>query len=362
LQLHCSVQCAQNLHLKSTTILVCCTMQVQDQCANQAPPFLPPGIVAQVLQHVPGRRRLLTCARVCKDWAAAARLATVHINSKCRPRSKAQLESFLQQHAGQLLTLELPAHYARDLKDAQLPWAQLTRLERLTLESADLQLPDDAAAAADAGSNDSTGAAKATGASRAAGPLLPALKHLELNSCSISSISSLVRLAQAPQLSSLQISELKLQDHPEPFCFRAPDVQQQIGAALAGLLQQLPVLSVLHLPKLDLNTAAVDSIARMDKLQDLQLILTGDVWALGLQVGGGVAVVNSSQLELALPDPDGNVPHNRQFLHADQRDSLLMEFPCSSCLESRSLLLSALLPAGPVQQHHQVGTKGPEIL
>lgn len=258
-------------------------LQVPDHGVNQASPFLPSGIIARlVLPHVPPRRRLLLCARVCKEWATEARLATVHINNKCRPRSKAQLETFLQQHAGQLLTLELPA---QGFEGVQLPWAQFTRLERLSLESADLQLPEDAAAAADGDSNDSTDAASATDASLAAAPLLPALRHLELKSCSVRSINSLVRLARAPQLTSLQVSELKLQDRPQPLYHRAPEVQKQIGAALAGLLQQLPELSVLHLPQLDLNTAAVHSIVRMDKLQDLQLIVTGDVRALSLQVG-----------------------------------------------------------------------------
>jgi hypothetical protein len=242
----------------------------------------------------------------CKAWASAATLATVHVELKLQAEAKGQaipvIEIWLQHHAGQIeslqLTLTSPSMgdmvYDPQLTYSdrtaqhglQLPWAKLSKLQRLQLEGFKLTLP---------GEGDSQGATSGAGAGAAASSsssrgnsssgegihtpaplLLPSLQHLELSKVQLVSSSSLLQLARAPGLTSLNISDisfLRLQycSHVGQDFYNKEPAIQQLAAAIAVLLQQLPRLAVLELPRMPMSAAAMQQLGAMQGLQEVRL-------------------------------------------------------------------------------------------
>lgn len=69
---------------------------------------LPATLLAELLQHVPLKERLSACALVCRAFASAATLATTHLKDLLLPlENVAAIESWAEQHAGQLVSLEI---------------------------------------------------------------------------------------------------------------------------------------------------------------------------------------------------------------------------------------------------------------
>jgi hypothetical protein len=203
------------------------------------------------------------------------------------------LERWLQQHAGQLeslqLTIDLNEPDDEQLSDndwdtrheLQLPWAQLAKLQRLQLEGFVLSLPwegdsrganSGASAGAEASGSSSSGEDTHTPAPL----LLPSLQHLQLSKFELVSSSSLLQLARAPGLTSLKFSDISIphlqycsEEHHQ-WRNKEPAVQQ-LAAVITGLLQQLPRLAVLELPGMPMCAEAVQQLGSMQGLQQVVL-------------------------------------------------------------------------------------------
>jgi hypothetical protein len=258
---------------------------------------------------VPQQQRLQQCALACKAWASAATLATVHVELKLQAEAKGQaipvLEIWLQQHAGQVESLQLTLTstsmgdmvYDPQLSysdrtaqhELQLPWAKLSKLQRLQLEGFKLTLPGEedsqgATSGAGAGAGAATSSSSSSRGNSSGGKgihtpaplLLPSLQYLELSKVQLVSSSSLLQLARAPGLTSLKISDisfLRLQycsQVGQDFYNKEPAIQQ-LAAAIAVLLQQLPRLAVLELPRMPMSAAAMQRLGAMQGLQEVRL-------------------------------------------------------------------------------------------
>jgi hypothetical protein len=235
---------------------------------------LPVSLLAEILQLVPQQQRLTQAALVCRAWAPAAAQATVHVQHNLQPDldAVAALESWLAVHAGQLLSLKLT--WPRGQTDhphskLQLPLDKLAKLQHLQLEGFNLQLPGEGAipgSSPGAGSEDSSsGDSSSGGSSHAAQPTLSSLQHLELSRCRLASVSSLLQITRAPQLTNLKLEAIGVFDLR--FCsshnISRSAVVEKVAAAIPALLRQLPKLSVLQLPGLPFSEAAVQEAAAL---------------------------------------------------------------------------------------------------
>jgi hypothetical protein len=90
---------------------------------------------------------------------------------------------------------------------------------------------------------------------------------LELKRVQLSKISSLLQLTLAPQLRSLTLSKIEFtkpqMTYKGEFCQRTKAAVQQVADAIPGLLQQLPLLSVLKLPGIFLTDAAAQQLSAL---------------------------------------------------------------------------------------------------
>jgi hypothetical protein len=227
---------------------------------------LPEALTAQILQHVPQQQRLQQCALVCKAWASAAALATIHVQQKLKPgQATSAFESWLQKYAGQPESLELSCSDWNT--QPQLRLCSLAKLQRLRLQGLKLLLP---------GQEEGSDACACVGTNCPA-PLLPSLQHLELSSVHLASSSSLVQLAAGAQgLTSFRTRGITI-GQVEFRCVvshmddsQKPAVQQMV-AAITGLLQQLPRLAVLELPGIPVSDAAMQQLGCMQGLQEVSL-------------------------------------------------------------------------------------------
>ena len=233
---------------------------------------LPEALTAQILQHVPQQQRLQQCALACKAWASAAALATSHIEQKFKPgQDISAFESWLQQHAGQLESLQLSNEIWGEKHALQLPWAKLAKLQRLQLQGFNLMLPGDE------DSNTSTpsacaGASSSSNCEEGTPPaplLLPSMQHLQLSSVQLNSVSSLLQLAVGPGLTSLKTHDIRIAEFGSGYVSYSEGSAQQVAAAISGLLQQLPRLTVLELPHIPMSAAAVQQLGCMQGLQEV---------------------------------------------------------------------------------------------
>jgi hypothetical protein len=161
---------------------------------------LPPALLAHILQLLPQRKRLTSCASVCKSWAEAAAAATIKLDASfARRRRVSALEPWLEQHAGQLVSLKVRARYYK-AAPFHLPFFKLQQLSRLDLEGVKvLQNP-----AADSGSSN-TGAA----------PGLGKLREVKLHRCKFSH-DALLQLAQLSAVTKFEV-DLSLDHHGGAF-------------------------------------------------------------------------------------------------------------------------------------------------
>jgi hypothetical protein len=227
---------------------------------------LPAPLTAQVLSHVPQQQRLTKCALVCRAWASAATLSTIHVECALTEAILPAFQTWLQQHAGQLLTLRVSAWSGPDpfsFLSLRLPLDKLKQLQTLQVEHLKLQLP---------GLEAGTAAAEVS---------LPCLQHLQLNFVWLQSTSSLLELTDAPQLTTLGLGcigfiKLRFTNGLEPPHYDGAyeyteAAVQQVAWALQAMLQRLPRLSVLELPCMPLSDAAVQQLAEMQGLRRVSL-------------------------------------------------------------------------------------------
>lgn len=245
----------------------------------QAPPTtlsdLPAALTAQVLRHVPEQPRLTQCALVCRAWASAAAVGTVHVERELTASTKSTFQAWLDQHAGQLLSLQLSA--VKMLRGPQppqrslrLPWNKFKQLQQLKISYLDLQLPGEAAAV----SVDQLTLTASDSVDHAAAELpLSRLQHLDLFEVQLASTSSLLQLTHAPQLTSLtldcvEITELQFVENT-PASWAVQYAEE--AAAVARMLQRLRRLAVLEMPDMFFSQAAVQQSAAMQGLRQVSL-------------------------------------------------------------------------------------------
>jgi hypothetical protein len=110
------------------------------------PDQLPASVLAHVLQYVPLRLRLHTCALVSQQWATAAALATVNPNTESISDSSAAfLQHWLGHHGQHIQSLRAVAVPAQSSNPPQrpflhLPCYKLQQLTSLDLSGATLEL------------------------------------------------------------------------------------------------------------------------------------------------------------------------------------------------------------------------------
>jgi hypothetical protein len=223
---------------------------------------------AEILQHVPQQQRLRQCALVCRAWSRSATQATVHLERKFELGAAPRLGPWLALYADQLLSLKLSDNrHVKSIGGLQLHLSKLTNLQRLQLQN--IRISVQLRSVGD-------------GSSHAAWPALASLQQLELKGVGLS-VSTLLQLTKAPQLTSLVLSDhiiyssAGIRVHTWP-----PDAE--VTDAIPRMLQQLPRLSVLHMPDLPIliGKAAVQQLAALTRVQDIS-ILSGPEAACGLQ-------------------------------------------------------------------------------
>lgn len=174
----------------------CCFRPMLRMCL-QVFPFsqLPATLLTRVLQSLPQRERLTSCATVCKSWADAAAAATVEVDIYMphgRPHHalgrSAAFQAWLEQHAGQLMSLRVLGDYDESPK-FHLPFFKLQQLSRLDLEGLDVHLNP---------------AAGSSSSNAGAAPMPGKLLELRLRMCNLSCITFL-QLAQLSGVTSLDL-------------------------------------------------------------------------------------------------------------------------------------------------------------
>jgi Leucine-rich repeat (LRR) protein len=169
----------------------------------------------------------------------------------------------------------------------QLPLDKLSQLQQLQLEGLKLQLPGEGDSH-DSSPGVDTSLDSVGGSSNAATAALSSLQHLELDEIQFASISSLLQITRAPQLRSLLMNDIELS---EPVFaagwLRSGNSEaavQQVAEAMPSMLQQLPRLSVLQMPKSPFTDAAVQQAAALQGLQSLSLAHSGFLPMCNLQL------------------------------------------------------------------------------
>ena len=238
---------------------------------------LPEALTAQILQHVPQQERLQQCATVCKAWASAAALATIHVQQGLQEdHARRAVEGWLEKHAGHLESLQL-SHSDTAMfvhQGLQLPWTKLAKLQRLQLEDFNVTLPgedDSSDSTPGAGPGSNSGSSSVVG-THMAPLLLPRLQHLQLSRVGLFSISSLLQLTGAGGLTSLRTNDISFAQFDYGTSHDNPKATvQQLAATIPSLLQQLPRVSVLELPGFPMSAAAMQQLGGMQGLLEVSL-------------------------------------------------------------------------------------------
>lgn len=234
---------------------VCCLLvYLQDYTTR-----LPIAVLAQILRHVDQQQRLQHCALVSSTWASAAYLATDSISLKDAPAQLPSLQSWLKQHAQQLVSLQVQQDPSTDSAQLQLPCADLPSLQSLQLSGVVpcLQLPgvqdvsgSPACVSTEASCNVSTALCRLS-------MPLPRLASVSLACCDCSN-STIQQLSSIASITSLELSSID-----------TPGAAQQLSSAVAQVLQQLPRMGCLKLDILDLDESALEHLSTLQQLQEL---------------------------------------------------------------------------------------------
>jgi hypothetical protein len=208
----------------------------------------------------------------------------VHVDSSIEPDAVPALQSWLALHAGQLVKLDVYVQPCEHPPVLRLPVDKFTKLQHMRLQGLTLQLPgeeDSPVSSPAAGSRDSSSECNSSkrsssssteGNSSAAQLTLPSLQHLKLVCVRLASVSSLLQLTKAPQLTRLMLSNidvLKLGYSSSPVAQNSVNAVKAVAGAVAGMLQQLPRLSALQLRDLPFSDAAAQQTAALRGLQQV---------------------------------------------------------------------------------------------
>jgi hypothetical protein len=337
---------------------VACCFQVAHRPIAAA---LPEALIAEILQHVPQQQRLQQCALVCKAWASAAALATVHVERHLKEGQTFRgFHSWLDKYAGQLVSLQLTYSHWRKHLVLQLPlFARFTKLQWLELEGFKLLLP---------GEGDSISIIR-RGRDYVPPLLLPSLQHLQLTRVHLVSSSSLLQLAaEAPGLTSLKTSDSSFGQPAyrsrDPYGSKKAAVQQ-LAVVIPGVLQKLRQLAVLELPGIPMSDAAVQQLCGMQGLQQVLLEHVDHMFPSDLQP----LPSNITRLFLrgirggtGIPDSHPSLPPQLPQLAG------LLQLVLGTCnipptvlsafthLQVLKLLHCTLLPVPPDSEYHTAGT------
>jgi hypothetical protein len=285
---------------------------------------VPLPVISQILQHVPLRQRLSSCALVCSTWAAAAAAATNSINIEILPKQLPALGLWMQQHGKyvqhlqvkqrglnvftseptNLIQLHLPAHQLMQLTSLQVkgfvPRLQLSVLKKALQSQAAANSSGLAAASGSKGAAAGRGSSRGRGSRRrgrgtrgsrvlqggsnrcndssntalAALQPLPNLQQLHLL-VPMQSTKTILQFSQCASVTQLKLEALGFRDCPvtqEP-----PDQTRKVSALLSSLTQ-LQDLSVSHMT---VNVHALPALSS-SSLTALRLDTTTDtsIWEL----------------------------------------------------------------------------------
>jgi hypothetical protein len=222
--------------------------------SSQVMPDVPALVLAKVLELIPTRERLGHCALVCTHWKAAANLATVSIGCHLRDYKLPALQSWIGQHATHLISIQVENH--SEVRQLQLPCADLQQLTSINLSGLFLLLPDGLTSSSTPASAQAAAVTPATAG--AAGELLlhatsastqqlllPTLRELKLRSCSASSTQLFLQLSRLTSLTKLDLDNVRIcADENRHDSEREV---QELCESLCALLPRLPQLQALIL-------------------------------------------------------------------------------------------------------------------
>lgn len=199
-------------------------------------------LLTHVLQYLPQHDRLTSAALVSSDFAKAANRATLHAQHVARSkRSLRAFEAWINKHSAQLLAIEVDGHSSWDGSSKgpkpQLPWTQLTALQRLDLIGCRLRHIPSCPASSSGVRIPRSHLYRNSSGNTTTPPLLPQLKQIKLEDCSLSCEGDLQRLA-GTSLTSLVVRGSSSNTIPET---------QDSTASWSRLVQQLPHLQELKL-------------------------------------------------------------------------------------------------------------------
>jgi len=206
-----------------------------------------------ILQRIPLKQRMSSCALVCTAWASAAAAATTTVTlskHSCTPEKVAALHSWVCQHAQQLASVQVAQHMPDRRHPFPLRCAQLKKLHTLQLHMCNVALL-----------STSSGSTQQPNLQHVEpGPQLPALRDLRLTECAVH--PSFLAAVQMPKLTTLELHHT---------CNLNTSTLLQVCAALPALLQRLPQLLVLELSILHLRDTALDALSSLQHLESFSI-------------------------------------------------------------------------------------------
>jgi len=239
------------------------------QDANQVS-RLPPQQLAYLLEHVPIKERLSSCALVHSSWNAAAAEATAKISLMPRHINTARLSAWLDSHCSKvkvskfcIARLAGPTYACSKIAPLQLPVTKLQHLRQLSLLSI-AWIP----ATVSAGQQLLRKRKRQQGALPSLASLT-ALTRLDLTGASV----RLDGLEALTGLKHLSISEVCAGPHMKALTAPGMGIPKVDTAAsvLAAALPQLQRLTHLDLPSSICSTAVLAQVSTLQHVQQLNL-------------------------------------------------------------------------------------------
>lgn len=297
-------------------------------------PQLPEAVLVSILQQLPLRERLASCALVCRHWAAAAVLTTADLEAELSSCIRWEhVQDWLHMHAGQVSSIKF-SHHGHRSQLLPLPASRLIKLQQLEVDSMTvrlLEIPDNPSSgatdedcsnvsssaqsgctitscpasptaedsdAAPAGAStvghfhssaathpvaegaalasvpsSSTSAITASSTTATSTAILPQLRHVQMFSCNIA-LEHLQQLSRVTGLTSLNIYNSTVTQDTSSL---APAAEDQLTSAMSDVLQGLSGLQELNMGLMGvLSSLALRPMRNMQGLQRLQLDIPTD--------------------------------------------------------------------------------------
>ena len=310
--------------------------------------------MACILQHVPFKERL-SCAYVCRAWAAAAVAVpaeiVVRLNSSARCM---QLQHWLRKHRDVAVQITVQGQRGKEPL-LQLPVASLSQLRFLELRCVRAELlvqglVTDSSARSQQGCShigESSNAASSGGnaAPAAAAAVLPQLQELKLSDCQLT-VEVLLQLLGTATLTKLQWEWVQVRRSSSPQMLPL----QQVLATVWQQLRQLPKLSELQLSQAHLTAEDVTPVSNLECLQHLsvRVLNRADTATIAAAVPAGLTALTLRCLSAVPVNPD------MQEEVSLARLTHLQSFS-SRCLCTRFANLAGITGLQQLRLHHPVG-------